>query len=122
MFKKRVLPILLALTLIFSMAIPAFAKSWTGEYGGVDYTLTISKGVTTAAASFKYGATVQVRLLANAFIKQAGEKAVAVDHAEVYGAGKASASLTNGGNGSEAIVMVVATAYAGSDYVTSKSY
>ena len=70
MLKRKVLTLLLALVLVVSMAVPAFAASYTdtGSWGGVIYTMKIVRGVTSASAKFTYGATAWVTVQARAIV------------------------------------------------------
>lgn len=120
MLKRKVLTLLLALVLVVSMAVPAFARTYSGrDEGGVIYTITIVDQETSGSARFQYGATVNVTLYGSAIVTPADGSSVVANRATGSGAGSAYVSLTNGTYGSTPISAIVATAYAGTMHVRS---
>ena len=72
--KRKLLSVLLALALVVSMAVPALANPWSGEWGGVQFELSANKRsssgtVTMRATNVNVGvnagarATVEVLIL-----------------------------------------------------------
>lgn len=53
--KRKLLVLALTLMLVVSMAVPAFAVSYTEDYGGYDYTCTLVTNVSKSTATMSYG-------------------------------------------------------------------
>ena len=130
--KRRLLSVLLALVLIICMAVPALAASRTfsGNWGGATYWLTINRSTSSASAKFEYGATAQVTVYGTALVSllpndehaygnrtSATGATVATTYMDNYGYSETYQTWMQG-----EILMVATTSYVGSNYVLSQSY
>ena len=123
MLKRKLLSVLLALVLVVSMAVPAFAAYW----GGINYTLSANLNATRSSVTMTiHNATAEVRAEGRGLIY------VLIDDANYYGrwtsatAGiSATASVSNlvydneGYYKSGAIIRVEGNGYIGTNYVDS---
>ena len=66
--KRKLLSVLLALVLVLGMAVPAFAKSISGSWGGIGYTLSLNYNTSTSTVRMSVDTTVQVTAKGRAYV------------------------------------------------------
>lgn len=128
--KRRILFMVLALVFMISLATPAFAVTYSGSWGGVDYELTLTRTASSAMAKYEYFATVKVTVYGTPTIHLlAYDEYVSGTTVSGTGMGTATARMNNYGYSqvqevttTGEITKVLATAYSGTNFVTTRSY
>ena len=125
MLRRKLLPVLLALVLVVSMAVPALAASWSGTWDAFNCVLTASRSTTSGTATMKVtniNVNVEVRARASVNVLILGGN-YAGYWRSANGAMTATTTVDNYYYDSEgvmysgAIVTVTAKGYVGSNYV-----